>query len=1575
MARGVPGGGTLSFLGGRLIVSTTDTSLVRARGRFLSAALAIVAMLVPPAVVAGTTTAAAAADGIVSHVASTSLAINGTNHSVRIPVGVQTGDTLVLFLATNDTVSTLGALSGWTPLQQPEGSGIRGRAWTKQATSTDATDRPTVTVTSSAAVKSVISMAAYRSSIGTSSVSESAATIINTAGVTHTAPAVTVSKAGSAVVNSFHVKASAAVTFGLPSGSTQRSTAQGTGSGLIAGVVADEAANAGTAAARSATTTASVSRSINFSVVVAPGSDVDNVAPVARFTSNCPELTCTFNASTSTDANGDPLTYTWNWGDGTPAGSGVTVSHAYATAGVKTVTLTVSDGTATSSVSQQTSPKDPVAVGTQPVPGHTRLAPQIPRTNLPQITAGEIWDLEVVGTKGYIAGGFTSARNAAAGNTTTVAQANLLKFDLGTGLIDTTFRPTFAGGGVQDVEASPDGTKLFVAGRFNTVNGVTKRKFASLNPSTGAPIAGFTADSNGAGTELEATNTTVYLGGQFTTVNGAAKSALAAVSSTSGALVGRTGTNPRGTFNNDLSGGIGPNGLLSVQELKLTHDSRKLLVVHTGRQINGQDRYGVALIDTVTQELLPWRTRLWEDNLAFVGGIQRVYSGDIAPDDSYFAVGSGSGGDRPPINDTIIRFPLTGGDNVEPTWVSRAFDSVYSIAVSERAIYFGGHFSWNESPTARDPWPGLDDVGYGTGQGLSGYGLGDDVVRRDHVGALDPEKGKAVEWNPGSNSFEGNKAMLVTPRGVITGGDAVTQGGYNIGRLAFYDFNTEVLNAPNDTTITTPIEGRVEEAAVPFTIEGTARATSGVRQVQLEVSEGTRYLQDDLTTWGAANTIDVTLANPNATTTNWSQQLTITGNRALRIQARTVAVNGSSDATKASKKIETFGTADKTPTASISGPTLSPLPSRTFTVNGTAADDVGVSSLSYTMRDANGRYLQDDGSASATYNAFRLTPDVVGATSTTWSFDVTVPTEGEWLLQLRATDTAGQSSLDTVDRRWIVSSTGIAPSVDISAPVVMNPPTAANPITVAPGSPMTFRGTANDDENLDSVLITLRNSTTRENLASDGTWSTDVQAGDYRVSPLNLNATEYNWSYTTPFNLKPGTYTFTVRATDDVGLSTSSANRGVLTINVQNPGDAPPNGLLNTTGTVNGLQTLQLDLSGTATDDKGVARVEVALREAASNRYLREDGSMTTAFATLPTTLASPDATSTTWARSVNLPVRGDWNVTAYAIDTSGQQDTSTTGATARYPIYPGDTAPTVTQNLMAPQNGAVFTDGRIFVSGRVEDNEQIARAEIAIRNANGNYMGSSGTFGTTTSETWIRAFLNSPGSPGSNYSYTTPVIPAGSYTVRVRGMDQNDLVSSPTSDVTVTVQVPASNPPVANFTVKCGAAVGATPALRSNTCEFDARTSTDENAATLTYAWNFGNGTGSGAVVRRTYTAAATYTVTLTARDEWGNVSPLATQTVAITEPTDNVAPTSVISTPSCTGLTCNFSSATSADPNVGDTITRIWRWGDGTANSTTASGPHTFPTAGTYTVTLTVTDGWGKATTTTRSVTVTAP
>ena len=1199
----------------------------------------------------------------------------------------------------------------------------------------------------------------------------------------------------------------------------------------------------------------------------------------------------------------------------------------------------------------------PPAGAAQPVPGHTSLVPSKPRTNTPVISTGEIWDIEVSGTRVYIAGTFSSLQNSGGG--TTVNQRFLAAYNINTGAIDTAFRPTFSGGGVSAVEASPDGTKLYVAGSFNTVNGATKRKIASINPATGATVAGFTANAGAQATALAVTNTTVYAGGQFSTVNGATRVGLAAVNGTTGALIPG--------FVNDISGGIGVNGLLTVQQLKLTHDDSKLLVVHTGRKIAGQDRYGVGLINTQNNQLLPWRTRLWDDNLQFVGGIQRIYAGDIAPNDQYFVVSSGSGGDRPPISDTAIAYPIAGGDNVEPLWISRHFDSVYSVAITEQAVYVGGHFGFQESPTAPDPWPGLDNVGYGTGQGLAAYVLGDAVVRRDHVGALNPADGKALEWNPLAFTFEGNKAIEATPRGLFVGGDGMYKGGVRTGRVAFFDFNTNPAPSPIDTTIVNPIEGRVEESGVQFVIDGQATAPGQVRRVQVEIQDrnSKQYLQDDMVSWGPSNNIYASLASPNATSTAWSLPVTLTGNRELQVMAKTFAVTGGSDPTKAIKKFETFGLDDATPTTSINGPSGSVLTSTNFITTGTASDDNGVDALSYWFRDANNQYLQDDGSASSNFNTFRGLPDVVGATSATWQYEVTLPHEGEWRMSATAIDNAGQSDLRSATRDWLITSTGVAPTVAINTPTPMTPPTAAAPYSVAPGGQLTFSGPANDEDDLANVEITLRNNTTREQLASDGTWGTDVVAGSYRVSPQNINGPSYNWSYTTPFNLTPGQYTFTVRATDDIGLTTSSANRGQLTINAQVPGDLFPNGLLNFTGTDSSIEVLHLDLAGTATDDFGVASVRVSLEDQDTGRYVQPNGTMAAAFATLPATLATPNGTSTTWTLPVDLPTQGEFAVTAFAVDTSGQQDTSTSGATARYLVYPGDLDPWLSDTLGSPTEGTAFTEARIAVSGRALDDIGLSRVEVGIVNSLGQYMSSSGNF-TSTTESWRTAFLNSPGTPGSNFSYTTPAIPNGAYTVRVRAVDNYGQVQPVSRDVHVTVSGPPGNvAPVASFTVSC----------TQNVCSFDGRGSTDENAPTLTYAWNFGNGrTGTGPVPTHTYTSANTYTVTLTVRDEYG-LTGTTTGTVTIVEPAGNVAPTPVINPPSCVALVCNISGVGSADPNTGDTFTYLWNFGDGTPTSTSSAMSHTFPAAGTYTLTLTVTDGWGDAASTTRTVIVTSP
>ena len=215
------------------------------------------------------------------------------------------------------------------------------------------------------------------------------------------------------------------------------------------------------------------------------------------------------------------------------------------------------------------------------------------------------------------------------------------------------------------------------------------------------------------------------------------------------------------------------------------------------------------------------------------------------------------------------------------------------------------------------------------------------------------------------------------------------------------------------------------------------------------------------------------------------------------------------------------------------------------------------------------------------------------------------------------------------------------------------------------------------------------------------------------------------------------------------------------------------------------------------------------------------------------------------------------------------------------------------------------------MVTGRAEDAADqyagIAEVQVAVVNAAGQYMSSSGTF-TSTNPSYRTAFLNSPGSAGSNYSYTTPVIPAGVYSVRVRPIDVHDQIGVERISTDITVTQPSNLPPVPSFTYTCN----------QNVCTFDGRGSTDENASSLVYTWNFGTSSGStvngsGALPIRTFTApspvGAPFQVTLTVRDEWQVSATTAAQSVTIVEPTNNQPPAPTF-TASCQGLTCAVNS-----------------------------------------------------------------
>ncbi len=148
-------------------------------------------------------------------------------------------------------------------------------------------------------------------------------------------------------------------------------------------------------------------------------------------------------------------------------------------------------------------------------------------------------------------------------------------------------------------------------------------------------------------------------------------------------------------------------------------------------------------------------------------------------------------------------------------------------------------------------------------------------------------------------------------------------------------------------------------------------------------------------------------------------------------------------------------------------------------------------------------------------------------------------------------------------------------------------------------------------------------------------------------------------------------------------------------------------------------------------------------------------------------------------------------------------------------------------------------------------------------------------------------------------------------------------------------------------------------------TVALDARASADADGTVASYDWDFGDGTtGTGATPQHTYTAAGSYRVTLTVTDDDGVKATTAQDVEVITG-----LPTAAFMAQTA-ALVLGVDGSTSTDPD--GALTFAWSFGDG-ATETGATATHTYAAAGTYPVTLTVTDEHGQQSTATQSVTVT--
>lgn len=288
----------------------------------------------------------------ISFVGQATSNVNATTHQVVVPAAAQEGDLLLLLVSQNTGATLTGPTGGsWSQLDTLAGGYGRTTAW--YAVAGPASAGTAVRVGFSSITKANVVLAVYRG-VDVFEAPALAATSDATSSAVRVTPYAQVTTPGSWAVSYWMHGDSTTSTLLPPAGVTVRSNGSQTGGGRVAGMLADTAVSLppGSYGGKAATAAAASTTSTTWTVVLAPdlGPPPVDLPPTATFTQTCQDLTCTFDASSSSDPEGALASYAWDFGDGTThAGAEPGVPHTFPAAGTYQVQLTVADAAAQTS--------------------------------------------------------------------------------------------------------------------------------------------------------------------------------------------------------------------------------------------------------------------------------------------------------------------------------------------------------------------------------------------------------------------------------------------------------------------------------------------------------------------------------------------------------------------------------------------------------------------------------------------------------------------------------------------------------------------------------------------------------------------------------------------------------------------------------------------------------------------------------------------------------------------------------------------------------------------------------------------------------------------------------------------------------------------------------------------------------------------------------------------------------------------------------------------------------------------------------------------------------------------------
>jgi hypothetical protein len=400
-----------------------------------------------------------------------------------------------------------------------------------------------------------------------------------------------------------------------------------------------------------------------------------------------------------------------------------------------------------------------------------------------------------VGRTVYAGGLFNEVQDWA--RTTTYARQSFVAFDSETGVISP-LNLAF-NGTVGAIEATADGTALFIGGAFSTVNGITRRgilKYDLVNnriDPTFAPTGMRTVHD----IKLLA-NGSVIAAGNFT-------KKLMALNPTTGA--------DTGAINITVTGVVNPADETRVRHIAVSPDGTRLVATGNFATVNGQTRRRAFMLNLgPTATLSTWRAPRFDVTCPAGGSrLESAQGVDFSPDGSYFViVTTGGPNGTTGLCDAAARFETANvSSTVQPTWINfTGGDTLYSVAATGPAVYVGGHQRWLNNPLGRDS-------------------AGPGAVERPGIGAIDPVTGLALPWNPTKSREHGTMVLFATPTGLWVGSDGANFGREDHAGIGFAPLNpgpTPDTTRPN-TFIDSGPSGSVFGTSATFSFSATEPST------------------------------------------------------------------------------------------------------------------------------------------------------------------------------------------------------------------------------------------------------------------------------------------------------------------------------------------------------------------------------------------------------------------------------------------------------------------------------------------------------------------------------------------------------------------------------------------------------------------------------------------------------------------------------------------------------------------------------------------------------------------------------